>query len=155
MTTTAQPRAVRVAPPAGALSFLPGADYADAFTVAAAGAAPARRWAVACLAGGAELPRRVFGTVVWHGVLGFDLAAPGTPDTLVGWRVVEDTPNLFVLRCDGRLMDGAMVFARSGDAVTWTTALRYRSALAPRIWALAQHAHRALAPRLLSRDFGG
>jgi hypothetical protein len=144
-------RAARVQPPADALAFLPGQNYADAFSVADPPPASARTWAERCLAGEPEWQHRVFGTLVWHGVLGFDLAQPGTDGTMVGWRIAVDEPELFVLKTDGRLMAGCMVFAIDGRSVTWTTALEYHSTRAKTIWSGAQHAHRMLAGRLLGR----
>ncbi|HJQ43132.1 MAG TPA: hypothetical protein VJ831_08610 [Jatrophihabitantaceae bacterium] len=146
-------RARRVDPPAGALAYLTDVDYADAFAIASAPPTPARTWAKLCLTGGPSLPRRAFSTLVWHGVLGFDLAASQAPDTFAGWSIVVDEPELFVLTCEGRLMSGLMVFAapEAGvPAVTWTTALHYLSPRAKTIWSAAQHVHHALAPRLLT-----
>jgi hypothetical protein len=150
-TTLGRGRAGRVEPPAEALRFQPDCDYADAFALVGAPDAPARGWAAAALGSGGELGQRVFGSLVWHGLLGFDLAAPGTDGTMVGWTVAVDEPDLFVLKTDGRLMTGCMVFAIDGSTVTWTTALHYLSPRAEPIWALAQRVHRALAGRLLTR----
>ena len=150
-TSTTDRAAARVEPPAAALAFLPDADYADAFALRGAPSAPAQVWAELALASRLGLGQRLFGTLVWHGVLGFDLAPPGTDGTLVGWRVEVDEPQLFVLTTDGSLMSGAMVFATGDATVTWTTALRYRKPRGRAIWGQAQRVHRALAGRLLAR----
>jgi len=88
--------------------------------------------------------------LVWHGLLGFQLAASGTAGTLVGWQIAVDEPELLVLETDGRLMAGRMIFDASDTAVTWTTMLRYHRPAARPIWAAAGHAHRALTPRCLT-----
>lgn len=151
MTPTAvAASAERVEPAGDALSLLPDWDYADAFSLVGAPQASARVWAKLCLAGGPEFQQRVFGTLVWHGVLGFDLAKPGTEGTMVGWKIEVDEPDLFALKTGGRLMTGAMVFTIADDTVTWTTALHYLKPGAKPIWAGAQHVHRALAGRLLT-----
>jgi hypothetical protein len=134
-----------------ASAHLPGLDYADAFAVVSPVPVPARVWAELALASGPEVGHRTFGSVVWRGVLGFDLAPPGTPHTMVGWGIVADEPELFVLATDGRLMAARMIFALSGSTLTWTTALRFHRTAARAIWAVAQNVHRALAPRLLDK----
>ena len=138
---------VRVTPDAGLVA---GFDYADAFSTSESGDHPAREWATAALAG-ADLAGGAFARGVWHGVLGFDLAARGTPQTLVGWRIEQDEPGRFVLGADGRLMAGRMVFALGVDRVTWTTALRFHRPAARRTLAVAAPVHRPLARRCLQQ----
>jgi hypothetical protein len=87
--------------------------------------------------------------LVWHGLLGFELAAPGTAGSLVGWRIAVDEPELLVLETDGRLMSGRMVFEACDTSLTWTTMLHYHRPIARAIWAVAGHVHRALTPRCL------
>jgi hypothetical protein len=122
-----------------------GVDYADCFRAVAVPGASAGDWATATLRG-AEGP---FSRIVWHGVLGFDLAAPGTPDTLVGWAITADSPERFVMETDGRLMAGRMVFDVDETDVRWTTSLRFHGKAGSIIWAGAGVAHRWLAPRTL------
>jgi hypothetical protein len=92
----------------------------------------------------------LFGRLVWNGLLGFQLAASGMTETLVGWRVAADEPELLVLETDGRLMSGRMVFEASETALTWTTMLHYNRPAARPIWVAAAFAHRALTPRCLA-----
>ena len=122
-----------------------GVDYADCFTVVAVPGASAGDWARATLRG-AEGP---FSRVVWHGILGLDLAPPGAPDTWVGWRIAQDSSERFVMETDGRLMAGRMVFDVDRSEVRWTTSLRFRGRVGSAIWAGAGFAHRWLAPRTL------
>jgi hypothetical protein len=88
---------------------------------------------------------------MWQAALGFDLAAAGTPGTFVGWHISTDLPEQFVLDADGRLMRGRMVFDLSATTVCWTTMLEFRRNVGARIWSVAGHAHRAIAPRLLGQ----
>lgn len=120
------------------------ADYVDTFHVEAT-TTPAREWARLSLRA-AEGP---FSGLIWQGILGFRLAAPTTPGTLVGWRIAVDEPERFVMDCDGRLMAGRMVFEKSDDVLTWTTMLRFHGRVGRAVWAVAGNAHRALAPRCL------
>jgi hypothetical protein len=125
------------------------ADYADAFRMPADDGRTARDWAAASLAG-AEVAGGAFARLAWHGLLGFELAPRGTAGTVVGWRVSVDEPQRCVLDVDGRLMAGRIVFALTEGVVTWTTMLRYHRPAAGRVWAVAGHLHRALAPRCLN-----
>jgi len=122
-------------------------DYADCFRTASVPGTTAADWATMSLRGADG----AFGTVVWHGILGFDLAPAGAPGTLVGWSVRHDSPERFVLETEGRLMAGRMVFEMTGDQVLWTTTLRYHGSVAGWVWAAAGPAHRRLAPHSLGR----
>lgn len=125
------------------------ADYADCFRVPGLpDERCARDWAGAALAG-AEVGGGVFSGLVWGGVLGFDLAPRATPDTVAGWRVVEDGRQRLVLDVDGSRMAGRMVFTAGRDEVTWTTMLRFQGRSGRRIWQVAGPVHRVLAPRCL------
>ncbi|MGB8406483.1 MAG: hypothetical protein WCE30_20705 [Mycobacterium sp.] len=126
-------------------------DYWDSFHIhSGAGSRPAREWARLCLRG-AETANRAFSRIAWQGLLGFHLAARGTNGTLVGWRILVDTPTQFVLDADGSRMAGRMVFAVSDTDVEWTTMLHYHSTTGRLLWAIAGTAHRALAPACLNR----
>ena len=122
------------------------ADYADCFRVTSfPGRHSAADWAEATLRGSDG----VFGRVVWHGLLGFELAPSGTAGSLVGWRIAEDAPGRFVMEADGPRMAGRMTFDVEGQEVRWTTALRYHGRVAALIWSGAGIVHRQLAPRSL------
>jgi hypothetical protein len=136
----------RITTPPSAVADFP-ADYWDCFAIATTGGS-AGRWARLSLRG-AESAGGIFSTLVWQGVLGFNLDAAGTPETVVGWRITEETPTRLVLDADGRLMRGRMVFEIVGPEAVWTTMVRYHHALARPVWELAAHAHRALVPRCL------
>jgi hypothetical protein len=125
------------------------ADYSDAFRIAAVRGHRAREWAQRSL-GGADRAHGLFRRLVWNGLLGFELAAPGTAGTLVGWRIACEEPQLLVLEADGRRMAGRIVFEASDTALTWTTMLRYHRPIARAIWAAAGYVHRALTPRCLA-----
>lgn len=127
-----------------------GADYSDAFSVATVAGSTASAWARRSLRG-ANVANGAFKNAVWHGALGFDLAAEGTPDAFVGWQISTDLPERFVLDADGRLMRGRMVFEVSPSVVTWTTMLAFHRPAGARIWSVAAHVHRALARGLLGR----
>jgi hypothetical protein len=145
------PRAIRVDVSADAVEQLPGADYADAFSVASIPGTTAAAWAKRSLGAGPTTGRRAFQQLVWHGLLGFDLAAEDAPDAIARWKMLVNEANLLVLAIDGRLMTGRIIFVIDDQSTTWTTALRYHHAMGPRAWAGLQYVHRAAAIRLLSR----
>jgi hypothetical protein len=100
---------------------------------------------------GADDANGAFSRLVWAGLLGFDLAPRGTPGTLYGWRVTTADQARFVMEADGARMAGRMVFDVEGDAVTWTTLLRFHTLPGRLVWSVAGHAHRAIAPRSLTQ----
>ena len=112
---------------------------------AGASAERPRAWASAALAGADGL----FGSLIWSGLLGFDLAPSGTPRTLEGWNVEADTSTTLVLTAHGGRMSGRMDFSRVGDHIAWTTMLVFHGRVGAAIWAVAGHAHRQVAPRCL------
>ena len=136
----------RITNPPSAVADFP-ADYWDCFAIATTGDS-AGRWGRLSLRG-ADSAGGIFSALVWQGALGFNLAAPGTPETVAGWRITEETPARLVLDADGRLMRGRMVFEIAGREATWTTMVHYHHALARPVWELAAHVHRALVPRCL------
>ena len=140
-------------PPPGAILSAP--DYWDCFRVpAGAFTERPRAWASAALAGADGL----FGSLVWSGLLGFDLAPSGTPRTLGGWTVETDTSTTLGLTADGGRMSGRMDFSRVGDHMAWTTMLVFHGRVGAAIWAVAGPVHRQLAPRCLEhaqRRLGG
>jgi hypothetical protein len=123
-------------------------DYGDCFVTTSPPDVTARRWATASLRGAAA-SGGAFARLVWHGLLGFELAPFDAPGTLVGWAVHLDTPSRFELGADGRLMAGRMVFEVDDREVAWITMLRFRRTTGRVVWSGAGHAHRALAPRSL------
>ncbi len=123
------------------------ADYVDAFAIAAPPTATARSWADASLHGS----RGVFGSVVWRGLLRFDLAPADRAGTAFGWLVASEEPERVVMDVDGPLAAGRMVFAVADDTTTWTTMLRFHRRAGRLLWAGLGHGHRALAPVCLDR----
>lgn len=145
MTETA-PHARRVEPdPAVVVDF--AADYVDSFAIETSPAEEARTWADASLHGS----RGVFGSVVWHGLLRFDLAREDEARTAFGWQLTTEQERLMVMDIDGPLAAGRMVFAVTDDMATWSTMLRFHGRTGRVLWATLGHGHRALAPVCLDR----
>lgn len=146
----AERRAERTEVGPGALSRLPDADYADAFRIASARGITAEQWARRAFESGPRAPRQLFALVVWQGVLGLRLVAPDSPN-VAGWAIVENEPEILVLRSEGRLMACRMIMEASGSHATLTTLLRYERTAGRRVWSVVGNAHRALAPRIFER----
>jgi hypothetical protein len=137
--------ATRTEVPSGAVvDFSP--SYSDCFQVASVPGSTAADWARASLRGADG----TFSRVVWQGILGFELA-PGTPGTLVGWTIIHDSAERFVLEADGPVMVGRMVFELADGEVRWTTSLKYHRSVGRIIWAAVGPGHRRIAPRVLGR----
>jgi hypothetical protein len=126
------------------------ADYADAFRIDGIPGTTARSWMDASLHG-SDAARGLFRTLVWHGLLRFELAGDLEAGTAFGWRISIEEHHCVVLDTDGSLAAGRMVFAATDDATTWTTMLRYHRPLARHVWAVLGNGHRAIAPSCLDR----
>ena len=126
------------------------ADYADAFRIDGIPGTTAGSWMDASLHG-SEAARGLFRTVVWHGLLRFDLAGDLEAETAFGWHISVEEHQRVVLDTDGSLAAGRMVFAATDGTTTWTTMLRYHHPLARYVWAVLGNGHRAIAPSCLDR----
>lgn len=151
---TARRTPERVEPGAAARARMPDADYADAFRIGSALGAPAGAWARQAFEGLPAVQRRLFGAVVWGGLLGMHLAPDGTPGHISGWAVVVDGPGETVMHVDSWMLTGRLVTETTGDGVTITTLLRYDRPVARVVWAALGGIHRAVMPGVLSRSAG-
>jgi hypothetical protein len=124
-------------------------DYADSFRAPSVPGVAPRDWATAVLDSGSRLGTNAFRELVWRRLLGFALT--DGPGTSAGWTVERDDPEMFVLVCGGKRMQGRMVFAVYGAATSWTTVLRHRDHAGHLIWEAAQHLHRPVAGHLLRK----
>ena len=146
MSETAH-QASRVEPVAAVVADF-AADYVDAFAIDGPTRIAARAWADSSLHG-SDAAGGLFRTVVWHGLLRFDLADADEAGTAFGWRVSTEQDCLVVMDVDGPLAAGRMIFAVSDDTTTWTTMLRFHRRTGRVLWAILGHGHRALAPSCL------
>lgn len=136
-------------PPREAANFR--ADYWDCFRIATPEAVRPGIWAALAL-GRADSANRAFGNLIWHRLMGFDLASRGAPQTLTGWRVTTDTADAFVMDVEGSRTSGRMVFAVVAPGeLRWTTMLRHHTRGGRAVWSALGHAHRLLAPWCLNR----
>ncbi|MGA8988626.1 hypothetical protein [Aeromicrobium sp.] len=133
-------------PPSTVAEF--SADYWDAFRISRVAGARPSGWAMSALSG-ADAANRAFGGLVWHTLMGFELAPRGASGALVGWHIATDTSDKLVLDVDGTRTVGRMTFEHVGSDLLWTTMLRHHGRTGERMWTVLGKAHRVLAPRCL------
>jgi hypothetical protein len=132
----------------------PGYDYADAFEIeiAASDARTAEEFAREALENSPAALRR-FIVLAHRFVLGLRLAPLEASGHVLGWRVVESTPDVARLEADSPLARAALVGRRiEPTRMRLTTFLSYRQPVVARmIWTAVGPAHRRIAPFLLER----
>jgi len=131
-----------------------GYDYADAYEIeiAADDTRSAEQFAREALEQSPAALRR-FILLAHRHVLRLQLAPPAAPGHVLGWRIVESTPDLVVLEADSPLTRAALVGRRiEPTRVRLTSFLAYQRPVTRAIWAAVGPAHRRIAPYLLERS---
>lgn len=133
------------------LGLLDRVSYRDAFVARTTETRTAEEWTQRALT---SAPRSLLsGVRAAQTVLGLELAT-ASPQRPLGWEILRNDPDVFVLGADGpggsaRLVgvveDGQLVFTTQAD-------FRRRTRL---IWAFAQFPHRAIARYLLGKAVRG
>ncbi|WP_131630710.1 hypothetical protein [Mycolicibacterium llatzerense] len=83
----------------------------------------------------------------------FHLGPADSPDHILGWRIVDSTPDAVHLQADSPLMSGTLILRRT-DASTGQliTALHYkRRRTAAAVWRAIGPIHRTAAPYLMNK----
>ena len=126
-------------------------DYADAFEVAVDGdSRTAEQWLRAGLEG-SPAPLRLLIRLVHGRLLRFRLG-PTSPDHILGWRILNSTPEVVQVVAEGPLGRGVLVGRTTPSAVVLTTYVVHgRHRLSRPVWALVMPLHRRVAPYLLTR----
>lgn len=146
-----RPRATRLhvidAPPAAYGT----SDYADAFGITRRrdDRRDASHWARDALD---RAPRafRAIVPVLWHRLVGFRLGPRPSADHILGWRIVESSPEVIYLRTESWLMAAAIVVRVADAEVRMITYLQFRRPRPARpLWVVLGPIHRFLVPRLL------
>jgi hypothetical protein len=151
-TERAHRAAVSEPPP----STIASPDYADAFEVTRTPTdqRSAEQWA---RDGFERLPvtmRRPL-LLIHRWVLGFRLGPWGSPEHVLGWRIVTSDPELLHLEARSPLLSGHMVWRLHPERLVMTTFLQYemrRSAWM--VWAVIGNIHRGGGPYLLNLAAG-
>lgn len=132
--------------PVRRLGALPGAQYADSFTLAAVdSAASARRWASTMFddIGGAAAQR------LWRWVLQMKLDPVGAPGTVAGWRLAAAESTFARMETRSPFARTHLVVSTDDDAVTFATLVRSDHRVAAQYWDTIAHLHRRAAPGLM------
>jgi hypothetical protein len=100
-----------------------------------------------------DAPRSVrwFLLLGWRGVLGLRLGPRLSPDYILGWRIVESSPEEVCLELHSRLMKVQLTLHLSSSTAVWRTHVSYTHPLARPLWATVGVIHRRMVPSLLRR----
>jgi hypothetical protein len=129
------------------------ADYVDAFVLAPidTSAKPAEAWLRAVLEGAPFVLRWLL-LAGWLVVLGFRPGPSGSPDYILGWRIVETAPEQVVIEQRSWLMTAHLTM-QVGDRqqLIWRTQVVYKHRAAKVVWFALGFVHRPVTRYLLSR----
>jgi hypothetical protein len=129
------------------LMLLDHVSYSDAFVARTNETRTAEEWMRLALA---SAPRGLLpGVRAVQTILGLDLA-PASPDRPLGWEVLRNDPDIFVLGADGPGGSARLVGVVGEGQLVFTTQADFgrRTRL---IWTFAQLPHRAIARYLLGK----
>jgi hypothetical protein len=131
---------IPVPPEARARSRLGRIDYADAFVVDVTGEKTAEEWARAALeeAPAATRARLQSG---WSS-LGLKLDLTSRDQSILGWRILESTPDHVLLGAAGRLgLSGELLFERHPQQLHFSTFVKLSHIGARAAWKAIEPAH--------------
>ncbi|WP_020501552.1 hypothetical protein [Sciscionella marina] len=143
-------RRIEVPERLGALAALPGCDYTVAFAARSAEQRSPEQWARAVFEGGSPV-MRTFLRTGWSLALGFRLGPNGSPQHVLGWRLVSADDTAAVVEQESPLMLARNVFWPDGDRIVWGTFVRYRNGAARLIWPPVSLVHVRTAHPLLRK----
>jgi hypothetical protein len=129
------------------LRLLDHVSYSDAFVAKTNETRTAEEWMRRALAG---VPRGLLaGVRAVQRMLGLELA-PASPDRPLGWEILCNDPDIFVLGADGPGGSARLVGVVDEGQLVFTTQVDFgrRTRL---IWTFAQFPHRAIARYLLGK----
>jgi hypothetical protein len=109
----------------------------------------AEQWARATWEGAPTIVRW-FMILGWRLVLGLQLARGRSPTNVLGWRVIDDSPDAVTLETRSALITGHNVVIVAETTVLWTTLVRYEQPIARPIWRLVEFVHRMVLPYTLN-----
>ena len=143
------------------LSTLPRIDYADAFfmPLPTAETRGAGEWVRLIFSETSPLWRSAL-PAGWFG-LGFRLGSPNDPERIMGWEIIDSSPDFVLLAGRSRLgMPAELVIERRRDGLFFATLVQQENLLARAVWAGTEAIHRQVVHRVLeaarrSIDQGG
>jgi Protein of unknown function (DUF2867) len=127
-------------------------DYRDAFEVPTdrTDTRTPEQWARAVFES-APRPLRWFLLLGWRWVLGLRLGPRPSSDHVLGWRIVETSPEAVRLELRSALMTAHLILRVAGSTAVLITNVHYTQRLAHPLWTAAGLIHRQMIPYLLGR----
>jgi hypothetical protein len=127
-------------------------DYRDAFEVPTdrTDTRTPEQWARAVFEG-APRKSRWFLLLGWRGVLGLRLGPRPSSSHVLGWRIVETSPEAVRLELRSALMTAHLILRVASSTAVLTTHVYYTRRLAHLLWAAVGPIHRQMIPYLLGR----
>jgi hypothetical protein len=99
---------------------------------------------------------RTFVPILWRLVVGFRLGPRPSPDHVLGWKIIETTPEITELRTHSWQATGGVIVRLQEKRVLFTTFMRYENRLTSRaMWSVLAPVHRFFVPYLLRWDATG
>jgi hypothetical protein len=109
----------------------------------------AERWTRATWEGTPTIVRW-FLILGWRFVLALRLITGRSPTNVLGWRIIDDSPDTVTLRARSALITGHNIVIVQESTVLWTTLVHYQHPIARPIWRLAEPVHRIVLPYTLT-----
>ena len=149
---TGSRRAHRVAAPLETRATDNPPDYRDAFEVPTdrTDTRTPEQWARAVFES-APRKSRWFLLLGWRGVLGLLLGPRPSSDHVLGWRIVETSPEAVRLELRSAVMTAHLILRVASSTAVLTTHVYYTRPLAHPLWAAVGPIHRQMIPSLLGR----
>ncbi len=127
-------------------------DYRDAFEVPTdrTDTRTPEQWARAVFES-APRKSRWFLLLGWRGVLGLRPGPRPSSDHVLGWRIVETSPEAVRLELRSAVMTAHLILRLASSTAVLTTHVYYTRPLAHPLWAAVGPIHRQMIPSLLGR----
>jgi hypothetical protein len=148
---SARVRLIDVPLPARSSQQLAQHDYEDAYEIAApaAEAVSAEQWARSVFEGAVALAPLLH--LGWSLYCRLDLAARGSRGAVLGWRIVDRTPEVVVLDADGSSVHAQLVIWTTSSTLNFSTFVHYKNRGGRLLFTSIKALHRRLVPYLLKR----
>jgi hypothetical protein len=144
-------RLIDVPLPARSSQQLARHDYEDAYEIVApaADAVGAEQWARSIFEGAVALAPLLH--LGWSLYCRLDLAARSSRDAVLGWRIVDRSPEVVVLDADGSSVHAQLVIWTTSSTLNLSTFVHYKNRGGRLLFTSIKALHRRLVPYLLKR----
>lgn len=87
----------------------------------------------------------------WRFVLGLKLARPPSASDVLGWQIMESTPQTATLAARSRLLSARNIVRCQQQRITWITVVDFDRRAGRALWSMAAPIHNATIPFLMQR----